>query len=364
MRMDSIVVVGIFHSSSFFFQFSQKQCLISTFASILSCLSAFEMSVTPFYDPMLSKIISYAPTRDEAIDILSEGLDSYVIEGVKHNAKLVQAVLRHPSFQSGKTPTSFLEDEIPDFSEYRYSSEASYGSLLSEIEEEELAAAVAVISKRRDILFGRPPVVGNLDSDETVVIRLDGMFGNTDAFSVTLAEGTNEAHVFRLDETTTNDGIPRVIALGGVTLDLERYLASVTLDGVERTIQVLKEKQSGELQIQMHGAQYSNCLVQSPKEYELSKHMLPPVVEDTSNFVMSPMPGTLIAFSGSVSVGDSVEEGQELCVVEAMKMQNIIRAPREGIVSKLCVEEGAALVTDQVILEFETEEIEEESSVA
>ena len=102
----------------------------------------------------------------------------------------------------------------------------------------------------------------------------------------------------------------------------------------------------------MHGAEYTQCLVQSPREYELSKYMRPPIIEDTSDLVMSPMPGTLISFAG-VQEGDHVVTGQELCVVEAMKMQNIIRSPREGIIAKLNVETGAALVTDQVIIEFE-----------
>jgi len=320
--------------------------------------------VTPFYDPMLSKIISYASTREEAIKVLSEGLDAYVIEGVKHNAKLVQAVLRHPSFQSGRTPTSFLEEEIPDFSEYQYNDD-SKGSLLSASEEEELAAAVAVISRLRDTMFARPPVVGGAGSEDsrTVVIRLDGMFGNSDAFSVTIVDERKEAHVRRMGKGAQNDESYRVIALGGVDLDPMNYLASVVLDGMKRIVQVVNEQDSGELKVQMHGAEYSKCLVQSPREFELSQHMLPPVIEDTSNFVMSPMPGTLISFSGGVTEGNLVKEGQELCVVEAMKMQNIIRAPREGIVSKLCVDEGAALVTDQVILEFEADE-EAETSAA
>ena len=181
---------------------------------------------------MLSKIISYAPTREEAIDVLSDGLDSYVIEGVRHNAKLVQAVLRHPAFQSGKTPTSFLEDEIPDFSEYQFSEEASKGSLLTSKEEEELAAAVALISKSRETLFGRPPDVSNSSDDDraTVVVRLDGMFGNTDAFSVTLVNENSEAHVTRLSNETNADESTRVIAMGGVDLDLQRYLATIALD--------------------------------------------------------------------------------------------------------------------------------------
>ena len=299
---------------------------------------------------------------------MSDGLDSYVIEGVKHNAKLVQAVLRHPSFQSGITPTSFLEQEIPDFSEYRYDGDGSNsngasaaGSLLSGAEEEELAAAVAVISRARENLLERPPVVDG-DGSKTVVVRLDGLFGNTDAISVTVVDEKNEARVRRIGIESAGDESHRVIALNQVALDPEHYLAKVTLDGIERTIQVLNEQQSGELKVQMHGAEYAKCLVQSPREYELSLHMLPPVIEDTSKFVMSPMPGTLIGFSGGLSEGDAVKEDQELCVVEAMKMQNIIRAPREGIVSKICVEEGAALITDQIIIEFEAECDEEEAA--
>lgn len=99
----------------------------------------------------------------------------------------------------------------------------------------------------------------------------------------------------------------------------------------------------------MYGAELF-CLVQSPREYELSKHMHPPVLEDTSDLVMSPMPGTLISFS--VQEGDHVEAGQELCIVEAMKMQNIVRAPREGRIGKFRVNQSAAMVTDQVIMEY------------
>jgi propionyl-CoA carboxylase alpha chain len=374
LRLDSGVVEG--HVGTLFILLraesilAQNYCYLSLSFQTTNNLSIFfiQLTVTPFYDPMLSKIISYASTRKEAIKVLSEGLDAYVIEGVKHNAKLVQAVLRHPSFQSGRTQTSFLEEEIPDFSEYQYNDDfngASQGSLLSASEEEELAAAVAVISRLRDDIFGRPPVVGGAGNDDsrTVVIRLDGMFGNTDAFSVTIMDERKEAHVRRMGKEARNDESYRVIAMGGVDLDPMNYLANVVLDGAKRIVQVVKEQASGELKVQMHGAEYAKCLVQSQREFELSQHMLPPVIEDTSNFVMSPMPGTLISFSGGVTEGNPVKEGQELCVVEAMKMQNIIRAPREGIVSKLCVDEGAALATDQVILEFEVDD-EEETSAA
>lgn len=105
--------------------------------------------------------------------------------------------------------------------------------------------------------------------------------------------------------------------------------------------------------MQMYGAT-STCLVQSPREYELSKYMHEPKVVDTSAFVMSPMPGSLIGFA--VEEGDHVEVGQELCIVEAMKMQNIVRAPRAGVISKINIAAGASLQADDIIMEYADEE--------
>jgi len=116
-----------------------------------------------------------------------------------------------------------------------------------------------------------------------------------------------------------------------------------------RLWQVLREELEGDLRVQMYGADMT-CLVQSPREYELSKYMHEPKVIDTSDLVMSPMPGTLISFS--VGEGDHVEIGQELCIVEAMKMQNIVRAPRAGVIGKLNVEAGASMKADDIIMEY------------
>jgi len=129
--------------------------------------------VSPFYDPMLSKVISYAPTRQEAIDILADGLDNYVIEGVQHNARLVNAVLRHPAFQAGETPTSFLTTHMSDFN----------GVKLSDAEAEEMAVAVGLICLTRESYLERPPVV---PAFSPVIVRLGGMFGS--AFEVNYDE--------------------------------------------------------------------------------------------------------------------------------------------------------------------------------
>ena len=109
----------------------------------------------------------------------------------------------------------------------------------------------------------------------------------------------------------------------------------------------------------MYGAT-SICLVQSPREYELSKFMHVPKVVDTSDVVMSPMPGTLISLA--VEEGDHVEVGQELCIVEAMKMQNIVRAPRSGVVGKIKITAGASLHADDVIVEFAEEGLDNDAA--
>ena len=122
------------------------------------------------------------------------------------------------------------------------------------------------------------------------------------------------------------------------------------------SLQVLNEDMTGEMKVQMYGADMP-CVIQNQKEFEMSRHMHPPKVVDTSDLVMSPMPGTLISFS--VKEGDRVEIGQELCIDEAMKMQNIIRSPRTGVVTKFLKGEGSTLVTDETIMEFGDDDEEE-----
>ena len=96
--------------------------------------------------------------------------------------------------------------------------------------------------------------------------------------------------------------------------------------------------------------------------WQIYKGMRPPPVEDTRNVLKSPMPGTLLSFAEGVREGAPVAEGQELCVVEAMKMQNSLRAPREGVVSRILVEAGSALATEEVILEFELEDDDDDTA--
>ena len=129
--------------------------------------------------------------------------------------------------------------------------------------------------------------------------------------------------------------------------DPSRYIARVSIDGKIRSIQVLGEDMSGEMKVQMYGADMP-CVIQNEREFESSKHMRPPKVVDTSDLVLSPMPGTLIAFS--VEEGDKVELGQELCVVEAMKMQNVIKAEKDGVVEEVNVKAGDSVAVDELLI--------------
>lgn len=178
--------------------------------------------VTPFYDPMLSKIISYAPTRKESIDLMTRGLDEYVIEGVQHNARLCNAVLRHPEFQKGKTPTSFLPTHLPDW----------IGVELTPSQEEELAVAVSLIGLTRESFLERPTVVPAFDP---LIVRLGGFFGP--ALRVTLGDD-NTASVRKLTSEDTEASPARTVVVDSIKYDPTRYIAEVSLDGEKRSIQV------------------------------------------------------------------------------------------------------------------------------
>jgi propionyl-CoA carboxylase alpha chain len=309
-------------------------------------------AVTQHYDPMLSKVISYAPNRQAAIDGLTIALDEYVIQGVQHNARLVQSVLRHESFVAGDTPTSFLPKHYPD---------GFHGVELSVQEQEEFAVAAAVIGTRRIEWLQQPLLAGRKSGDndnEVLIVRLGGIFGT--AFRVVLGEATaTVSAVLQHDDDDDNDQQQeRTVRLDGTyRYEPERYLAHVTLDGMTRRIQVLKEETTGEVQMQMCGADLQ-VLLQTPREYELSAYMQKPIQVDTSDQVLSPMPGTLISYA--VSEGDHVEDGQELCIVEAMKMQNIIRSPRVGKIASCRVQVGSSLKSDEIIIEFEPKADESE----
>jgi propionyl-CoA carboxylase alpha chain len=292
---------------------------------------------------ILCKLIYYGEDRAAAISGLSRALDEYVIEGVQHNGRLVQSVLREPDFQAGATPTSFLPTHYPS---------GFHGVQLTDVEKEEFAVAAALIGVERRKIFQQPSLAGGSakagEDDEVVIVRLGGQFGP--AYRVSLTTPT--AFVEALDASGKPIGDGRVVKMDSeVQYEPTKFLASLTLDGKTRVVQVLREEVTDEIRMQMYGAD-TKILIQSPREYELSRlYIHEPVKADTANMVLSPMPGLLISYA--VKPGDTVVDGQELCIVESMKMQNMIRSPREGTIASCRAAVGASLKVDEVILTFE-----------
>ncbi|EJK48572.1 hypothetical protein THAOC_32620 [Thalassiosira oceanica] len=314
--------------------------------------------VSPHYDPILSKIISYSETsRAESIEGLGRAIDRYKLRGVMHNVPFIRDVLRNADFVRGETPTGFIDAHYPDgFS----------GGRLTATEMKEYAAIAALVHERRRAETGGPPLPmdageaggGGPQSAERIVC-VNGMFG--DAYRVRTEVGPGGFTTCSVARLGDDEDVETVVKSdrGDVNYHPRDDFACVPVSSDDsRVVQVHGEDEMGQLKLTMFGLD-ADFLVTTPGEYELTRHMKEPVPVDLGDYVMSPMPGTLVSFA--VKEGDVVEMGQELCVVEAMKMQNIIRSHKAGArVSKLHGEVGASLRADEILLEFEKETTEEE----
>ena len=305
--------------------------------------------ISQYYDPMISKLIAYSPNdRMEAISGLKSALDRYVIKGIEQNTSFLLDVLRNDEFKKGNTPTNFIDIHYPD---------GFTGVQLDSHEQAELVAIVAAVdSWRREYLAG-PPLSSHYvpeESGEELIVCVGGMFGN--ASRVKAADGKMIVqHLSSQDDEHEVIGrSEHEINIESIEYDPTNPIVDITLDGEERAIQILNNsKNIGTVHARYNGAEL-DCLVMSLEEYRLSTYMNEPKALDTSNYLLSPMPGTLISYA--VCDGEKVLEGQEICVVEAMKMQNVLRSTRSGTIKKCHASIGSSLMTDETIVEFDLEE--------
>ncbi len=319
--------------------------------------------ISPYYDPMISKLIAYSSnSRNESIKALRGALDRYVIRGIEQNSSFILDVLRSKPFIEGETPTNFIDLHYPD---------GFVGVQLNSEERAELVAIAATVNLwRRDCLDLPPlPMNSTLTTDgggEKVVVCLGGMHGSASIVHVKDSEsgeilvehipkGTSESE----SESTTSDAKEDSLSTTSshkVTINSIQYdpidpVVEVEINGEQKAIQIQNEDNTGLFNVQYIGANL-DCLVMSIDEYKLSRHMKEPTALDTSNLLLSPMPGTLVSYA--VEDGDEVLVGQEICVVEAMKMQNVLRSARSGVIKKCHAEVGASLMTDEMIVEFDS----------
>jgi propionyl-CoA carboxylase alpha subunit len=283
--------------------------------------------ISMFYDPMIAKAIGYGEDRHQAIATLSAALDAFQIRGISHNLPFLSAILRHPRFISGQLTTRFIGEEFPD---------GFHGAKASS-EDRRLLAAVAAVVHHRTAL-----------RDQRVSGRLSPPRPSSGADYVVISDG--EHMPVTVVETA---GGHAVIGTGGSPELIGDWQPGDPIyqgraDGRALTVQVDRAGIGYRLS---HGGIAMTVRVLSPAAAALAKLMPVKQPPDMSRFLLSPMPGLLVSLA--VQEGEEVKAGQELAIVEAMKMENLLRAERDGKVSRLHAKPGDSLAVDQAILEFE-----------
>ena len=262
------------------------------------------------YDPMMAKVITHGATRDAAIARMQGALDAFHIRGVAHNVGFLAALMAHPRFREGRLSTDFIAEEYPDgFG----ASHADPGLFVT------VAATVhRIVEERAQRISGRLPGRRGSGEDE-LVVALDGRGYAAGARVIT--DWAPGQPLFR----SVIDGTP-------VCMQVEQGGAGYRL---------------------LHAGCRADVLVLGRRAAELLALMPEKAVADTSRFLLSPMPGLLV--SVSVAAGQAVKVGEELVVVEAMKMENVLRAERDGTVATVHARPGDSLAVDQAIIEFAEE---------
>ena len=283
--------------------------------------------VSMHYDPMISKLITYGDDRGQAIDRMVDALDAYYIRGVNHNISFLNALMVHPRFVAGELTTNFIAEEFAD----------GFNADLVPQNNPHIAVVVAAAvhqeyRERSSQISGQSEGHEYQVPDNWVVIT----GAEETPVSMTLTLSGFLVSIGNEDYSVVTDW-----ALGEPLFEAE-------INGQQVTVQV--ERSGSGYRLFYRGAEV-NALVLSPKAAELNKLMLEKAPVDLSRFLLSPMPGLLVKLA--VKEGDQVKAGEELAVVEAMKMENSLRAINDGIVAKISAEAGDSLMVDQAILEFE-----------
>ncbi len=283
--------------------------------------------ISMFYDPMIAKLITYADTRIAAADLQIKALDDYYIRGIGHNRDFLSAVMQHPRFRAGEhVTTAFIADEYPD---------GFHGADATDAIKQQLIVVAAVthrIEKNREQqIDGQLNGHGARYGDDWVVV-LD-----------------KQSHPVRLRET--DDGYD-VIASGGTYSVKSDWRAGElvftgTINDAALTVEI--DRHASGRRLSYHGASHL-VNVYTPHAAALAAHMIEKTPPDMSKVLLCPMPGLIVAID--VKVGDVVQPGQTLCTVEAMKMQNILRAEKTATIAKVNAKPGDSLAVDAVILEF------------
>lgn len=283
--------------------------------------------VSMFYDPMIAKLVTWGPTREAAIDAQVAALDAFEIDGIGHNVDFLSALMQHERFRSGNITTNFIAEEYPE----GFEGAPADAQLIAD-----LAAIAAMIETIRE---ARAAEISD---------QLAGPIEPPRDHSVKIGSEVRRVHIEPFEGGTMAivDGAAPVEIFGS-WIPGQRLLG-LTIGGRQRIVQVKREGRKWVLT--SHGASHK-VQVLDPHVAELSAHMIEKAPPDLSRLLLAPMPGLVTKLD--VAVGDKVEPGQPVAVMEAMKMENILRAPKAATVKATPVSAGESVAVDQVIVEFE-----------
>ena len=271
--------------------------------------------ISMFYDPMIAKLCSYGPTRNAAIDRMRRALDEFYVRGVSHNVPFLAALMAHPRFVAGNLTTNFIAEEFK-------------GGFTAEHLPPGDPAMLAAIAAVVDRIHGHR--AGSPQSERVVMLNRAPIAVSVSGGGLEYVVETEGRHI--VIETGWLPGEPLVRA------KVDQHDIVVQVDALGSGWRLVHE-----------GGQ-ADVLVLTPRQAELYALMPVKAAPDTSKFLLSPMPGLLA--SVAVSEGQEVKGGEALAVVEAMKMENVLRATRDGTVKTLHAKAGDSLRVDQKIIEF------------
>ena len=277
--------------------------------------------ISMFYDPMISKLCSYADTRLEACRLMQNALNNFEISGIKNNLNLLASIVKSKKFLDGDINTGFIAEEYPN-------------GFSSEIKSREDSLMFSLVAIFADIKNNNSKNNNNLKLNERSLVASSG----------------NNIFEFKVYNTIKNTIIEhegRVISLESDWNPGDRSI-KIKIDEDIVTLQI----QSGVKGYKVSGFGLSGTVkIRSEIAQELSAYMIKKVVTKNTKIIKCPMPGLVISID--IQKGQIIEDGDKLCTIEAMKMENIIRSEVAGVIKKIHCKEGESLSTDQIMIEFE-----------
>jgi len=295
--------------------------------------------VSMHYDPMIAKLITYGQDRQQAVDRMVTALDGYYIRGVNHNISFLNALMVHPRFVAGNLTTHFIAEEFPDGFQANAAVQggAAIPVLAVAAVHQQQHRRLSALSPQTPQSSDQLPQHSSHQPDNWVAII------NAEHYGYQISEGDGGWSV-RLGD--------KDYQIAGQWQPGEPLFRAIVTDasGAQQPLSVQMERQQIGYKMFYRG-QEIDALVVTPRGAELQRLMPEKTPPDMSKYLLSPMPGLLVRLA--VTEGDQVKAGEELVVVEAMKMENSLRAIRDGTVAKISADQGESLVVDQVILEFE-----------